>query len=123
MMTESGSPRIPNNFIMTVWTEILCGLLNESDPEAARAFMVPEVMQRHNVDAETAWAWLDGREAPGGARQETRELMQACPRCQHTMSNLTGIYLVGKKDQQLEVCTLCKEVLMSEGWYLVAQQR
>ncbi len=116
------TPRMPNNFIMTVWTEILCGLLNEPDPEASKAFLVPKIMQGHNVNAETAWAWLDGREAPA-ARQETGGMLQQCPRCQNAMSNLTGIYVLSKKDQHLEVCALCKDALMTEGWYVVAQQR
>lgn len=112
-----------SRLIAGILTEWLCGLFGEPDPEAVKAHLVGEVVRRRNIDPETAWAWVEGREAPGDARQETRELMQACPSCSKPMSNLTGIYVLGKKDQRLEVCTLCKDALMSEGWYLVAQQR
>ena len=54
---------------------------------------------------------------------QTAALLQSCPQCQQPMSNLTGVYVLRKRGQTLEVCALCKDALMSEGWYLVAQQR
>lgn len=111
-----------SRLIAGILIEWLCGLFGESDPEAVKAHLVAEVVRRRTVPPETAWAWVEGREAPD-VRQETGEMLQPCPQCQQPMSNLTGIYVLRKRGQTLEVCALCKDALMAEGWYLVAQQR
>ena len=49
--------------------EWLCGLFGEPDPEAIKAHLVAEVIRRRGVDAETAWAWVEGRKT-GDARHD-----------------------------------------------------
>lgn len=52
-------------------------------------------------------------------------LFRPCPRCQHPMSNLTGIFVLhGQWGRgRVEVCAACRDALIAEGWVVVAQQK
>jgi hypothetical protein len=95
--------------LATFVIEYLCALFGERDPEAIKAFLANEIVQRRGVDPETAWGWVAGRQSGVGSGElEPSPVGYAtCDSCGQPMDNLTGMFVVRRDGRTQTVCPAC----------------